>query len=65
MAKQAMPMKQEKSQGEPVGANELLPLGRRERMPSDGGDRMSDHNNRGNSNLRGKNLAHATRKHKG
>ncbi len=44
-------------------AQEHLPMGRREQMPSDGHS-MSNHNNRGNSNLRGKNLAYATRKAK-
>jgi hypothetical protein len=43
---------------------EVLPLGRREQMPSDG-HKMSNHNDKGNSNLRGKNLAWATRKVKG
>ncbi len=48
---------------EAAGAQEHLPMGRREQMPSDG-HTMSNHNNKGNSNLRGKNLAYATRKHK-
>jgi hypothetical protein len=42
---------------------ESLPLGRREETPADG-HKMSDHNSKGNSNLRGKNLAWATRKAK-
>jgi hypothetical protein len=51
------------TEGHPAGAKEALPMGRRERMPSDG-HTMSNHNSKGEPNRRGKNLAYATRKFK-
>jgi len=49
--------------GHEAGAKEALPMGRREQMPAPAHG-FSDHNSKGNSNLRGKNLAYATRKMK-
>lgn len=44
-----------------AGAKEALPMGRREQMPAPAHG-FSDHNKKGNQNLRGKNLAYATRR---
>jgi hypothetical protein len=47
--------------GHEAGAKESLPMGRRERMPA-AEHGFSDHNKKGNTNLRGKNLKYATRR---
>lgn len=44
-----------------TGAKEVLPFSRREQIPANG-NTITNHNNRGNTHLRGKNLAYATRK---
>lgn len=49
-------------EGHEGGPKESLPMGRREQMIAGEKHPVSDHNIKGNTNLRGKNLAYATRK---
>lgn len=49
-------------EGHEGGPKESLPQGRREQMIAGERHPMSNHNGKGNSNLRGKNLDYATRK---
>lgn len=52
------------TEGKESGPKESLPMSRREQLPTPVHG-MSDHNSKSNTNLRGKNLAYATRKFKG